>query len=92
MVLQQVKICHELGYFYSLSSRDLNMVGNNADEWDRFLVIPYRDGIFMSNHDDKLVSNNNKRNGFVSVKFQSYNVIMEDGIGDISSCWTKALW
>ena len=45
MVLQQVKICHELGDFYSLSSRDLNMVGNNVDEWDRFLVIPYRDGI-----------------------------------------------
>ena len=92
MVLQQAKRCHVLGDFYWLSSMDLNMVGNNANEWDRFLVMPYRNGIFLSNHDDKLVSNNNKRNGFVSVKFQSYNVIMEDGIGYISSCWTKALW
>ena len=58
--------------------RDLNLAGKYVEEQYIFVTNLHRVGIVLSNQDDFLVWNKNKRSGYVSVNL-ACKVIMDDG-------------
>jgi ribonuclease HI len=74
-----------------IDSKQLNLSGELALEWDNFILAIRSNGIYLKDSCDKLVWSWNRALGIVTVK-QAYQSILYSNLKGENRWWYKAIW